>query len=223
MCYGCSGSGLGARVGTREQAERDGARREAARIKRFEVKEAARIKKIADRDSKIADWASQGNEDILEALKLHTDEDLGSSFLESMRSALYKFGSLTEKQTAAAHKVLDSRAAKAAAPVVAVITGRVVITGKVISTKSYETDYGTAYKMLVEDERGFRVFGSVPSNLWDEIEFLGSYRKIAWNETDGVMIKLVGMELTFTATVEQSQNDAGFGFFKRPAKAAIVE
>lgn len=103
-----------------------------------------------------------------------------------------------------------------------VVTGRVEIQGEVVSTKSYETDYGTAYKMLVKDARGFKVFGSIPSNLWSEVEFLGAYKKLAWNETDGVMTKLVGMEVKFVATVEESRDDKSFGIFKRPAKAEIV-
>jgi len=150
-----------------------------------------------------------------------------NSFVLKMADQLWHLDEwgYSEKMIAALEKIAEKRAgaafeAESADPVVA---GRVEIKGTVISTKSYETDYGTAYKMLVKDERGFKVFGSIPTNLWSEVEFLGAYRKSAWNETDGVMTKLVGMELQFTATVEASRNDKSFGFFKRPAKAVIIK
>jgi len=127
----------------------------------------------------------------------------------------------SEKMIAGVRKTIESRAAKEATKT-PVVEGRIVLTGKVISTKAVEGDYGTSYKMLVEDNRGFRVYGSIPSSLWNEVEFLGDYRKNAWDETEGVMTKLKGMEVTFTATVETSRDDKAFGFFKRPTKAALV-
>ena len=217
-CFRCGGCGEEPRVRPRTLHQLELA---AASLARAEAKkEAERVAKIAERDAKIALYASQGNEEVIAALHLDTDEDLGNDFLETMRSKLYKFGSLTENQTAAIRRGLHPEMNEGKTPV---LTGRVVITGTVRSTKSYDNDYGTAYKMLVEDNRGFKVFGSIPSALWDEVEFLGSYRKNSWGETDGVMQKLVGMEITFTATVEESRDDKSFGIFKRPAKASIVE
>lgn len=78
--------------------------------------------------------------------------------------------------------------------------GRVVITGTVLAFKWQESLYGDTLKMLVQDDRGFRVWGSVPSSLDAERE----------------------SRITFTATVTASDNDAKFGFFKRPTKAAVV-
>jgi hypothetical protein len=79
--------------------------------------------------------------------------------------------------------------------------GRVVITGTVLAFKVQESMYGDVLKMLVQDDRGFRVWGSVPSSLDD-----------AERES----------RITFTATVTASDKDAKFGFFKRPAKAAVI-
>ena len=79
--------------------------------------------------------------------------------------------------------------------------GRVVITGTVLSFKVQESMYGDVLKMLVQDDRGFRVWGSVPSSLDD-----------AERES----------RITFTATVTASDKDAKFGFFKRPTKAAVI-
>ena len=79
--------------------------------------------------------------------------------------------------------------------------GRVVITGTVLAFKRQESMYGDVLKMLVQDDRGFRVWGSVPVSLDD-----------AERES----------RITFTATVTASDKDAKFGFFKRPAKAAVI-
>lgn len=79
--------------------------------------------------------------------------------------------------------------------------GRVVITGTVLAFKRQESMYGDVLKMLVQDDRGFRVWGSVPTSLDD-----------AERES----------RITFTATVTASDRDAKFGFFKRPTKAAII-
>jgi hypothetical protein len=56
--------------------------------------------------------------------------------------------------------------------------------------------------MLVRDDRGFKVWGTVPSSL---------------PNTDR------GDKVTFTASVERSNNDETFGFFKRPSKATLIE
>ena len=81
--------------------------------------------------------------------------------------------------------------------------GRIVITGTVLAFKWQRSmQFGDTLKMLVQDDRGFRVWGSVPKNLDD-----------AERES----------RITFTATVTASDRDAKFGFFKRPTKAEILE
>ena len=80
--------------------------------------------------------------------------------------------------------------------------GRVVITGTVLSFKWQGSDYGDVLKMLVQDDRGFRVWGSVPASLDD-----------AERES----------RISFTATVSQSDRDTKFGFFKRPTKAVVLD
>ena len=80
--------------------------------------------------------------------------------------------------------------------------GRIVITGIVLAFKLQSSQFGDTLKMLVQDDRGFRVWGSVPKSLDD-----------AEREN----------RITFTATVTASDRDAKFGFFKRPTKAEILE
>ena len=69
-----------------------------------------------------------------------------------------------------------------------------------LSTKWVENGFGGSLKMLVQHEDGWKVWGSVPSSI----------------DVDK------GSRVRFTATVEQSNDDALFGFFKRPAKAEVL-
>lgn len=82
-----------------------------------------------------------------------------------------------------------------------VVEGKGVIVGTVVSTKWHENDYGGRAVMTVRDDRGFTVWGSVPRAI-DNVER--------------------GNRVTFSATVERSDRDETFGFFKRPSKASII-
>ena len=230
ICYECGNAAyakLGTCVGDLEGAQADATKRRKGREARDRAREKKRLALLAQRETaqlKI----KESNPAVYEFLMKDETLESRSSFVAQMAHLLqFEIGGkrfMSEKMIAAVEKIIAADAERAVidaakAPVVA---GRRVVTGKVVSTKSYDSQYGTAYKMLVEEEGGARVFGSIPGALWDEVEFLGAYRKHAWNETDGVMTKLVGMEVTFTATVEASDNDKSFGFFKRPDKASIV-
>ena len=80
-------------------------------------------------------------------------------------------------------------------------TGRVAITGDVLTTKLQEGYYGDTWKMLIKDDRGFKVWGSIPSSL--DVSR--------------------GDRVTFMAAVEPSEDDEKFGFFKRPTKALHLD
>ena len=79
--------------------------------------------------------------------------------------------------------------------------GRQAFAGEVLATKWKDTDFGPVYKMLVQDDRGFKLWGSVPKNIDP-----GRGERVA-----------------FMATVEPSRDDSRFGFFKRPTKAIILD
>jgi hypothetical protein len=87
--------------------------------------------------------------------------------------------------------------AEIAAPVP---TGRVAVKGKVLMTKTVDGyAYNTlVYKMLVKDDSGFKVFGTVPSSI----------SRVSKGDV-----------VEFTATLEPSKDDPKFGFYKRPSKA----
>lgn len=78
--------------------------------------------------------------------------------------------------------------------------GRVTVIGKVVSTDAKDTPYGTRYVMTVRDDTGFTVWGSQPSGLSLNI----------------------GDRVEFTASVERSDRDECFGFYKRPTKARLL-
>lgn len=80
-----------------------------------------------------------------------------------------------------------------------VTAGRQVIEGEVTTTRWDTNDYGTVQKMRVVNG-DLAYWGSVPSSI--EVE--------------------KGTRVRFTATVEPSNDDPSFGFFKRPAKAEVL-
>ena len=115
----------------------------------------------------------------------------------------YLMGDIHKLQKLAEQKTEDEKAArdKAHEKGEDVTEGRQVINGTVLALKNQESDWGSVLKMLVQDDKGFRVWGSVPSSL-------------DCNRED---------HITFTATVTPSDKDSKFGFFKRPTKAAVNE
>jgi len=134
------------------------------------------------------------------------------STIRDIVGKLVKYGSVSDKQFAFVRSLLariDNRAAaeaqrqaqrEAAKPVP---TGKVQIEGLVVSTKVQDTMYGSVIKMVVVSDDGWKVFGTVPDSL------LGNS-------------PLKGALVRFNATVEASQDDNKFGFFKRPTKADVL-
>lgn len=78
-------------------------------------------------------------------------------------------------------------------------TGRMTITGTVLSVKLQEGHYGSTVKMLVKSDEGWKVWGTCT----------GGAEK--------------GDKVSFTGTIEPSKDDTKFGFFKRPTKMTILE
>jgi hypothetical protein len=141
-----------------------------------------------------------------------------NKFAKSLFDALANYGKLSPKQSDAVLKIIDGDAAKKAewakqreienANAEPIVAGKQVITGEVMSLKTQYSQYGEVTKMLVKDDRGFKVFGTVPQAIWD-----------AAYELD---IEVKGQRVQFTATVEASKDDNKFGFFKRPTKSQLT-
>lgn len=83
------------------------------------------------------------------------------------------------------------------------LDGRVTVEGEIVHERRDETVYGTVVKILVRVDLGngewFKLWGTRPSAIYDAAK---------------------GERVTFVAKVEASRDDAGFGFFSRPTKAA---
>jgi hypothetical protein len=127
-----------------------------------------------------------------------------------MRCYFNRKGILSEKQVALLRKLHADVAEKAAklaeklASGIVAPTGRVVISGEVLSTKWVESNYGSALKMRVRDDRGFTCWGSVPKL------------------DDGQYSDLVGKKITFKATMEHDNTDPTHGWFRRPTNGKLV-
>jgi len=131
--------------------------------------------------------------------------------VKSIRSNFRKWHSLSLKQWALVKKIIREEAAKAEAktneptPVaipVELLEGRHTILGVLLHTK---VEPGYTYnsfvtKMLVRDDRGFKVWGSLPTAVSDIS---------------------IGDRIMFDAKVEVSTKDECFGFVKRPSKASF--
>lgn len=198
VCFGCDGT-RGKHTTQRKldrnakARERYAAKKEAERVERHAKAEAdeAEARSLASRTREQFVAANPGIEQALEVL----DGDFG----KDLRERLDEFGALTERQTAAALRIAAEKATEPAPS--PVVEGRIEIVGKVSTTKWVDNAYGGALKMLVLDDRGFKVWGTVPSAL--EVE--------------------QGYRVGFTATVTASTDDESFGWYKRPSKAEVLE
>lgn len=154
-------------------------------------------------------------------------------FLMDLRHKLIQYGELSEKQTAVVEKAIENqkrfeeeRAKKKAeepdpSPV-PVTEERIQITGKILSVKwkpGYMPGEEVA-KMLVLDDRGFKVWGTRPESL-----LVRADNDEGFIEQNGFMHRPAGKgdRVTFQAKVTVSNDDETFGFFKRPTKAEVID
>lgn len=131
-----------------------------------------------------------------------------NDFIADVARKLRQYGSLSDRQIEAVRKsvIRDAefaakKAADKARPKVDVPQGRFVLTGKVISRKVRDTEFGPVWKITIENSAGWRVWVSEPSSITTE----------------------VGDQVKLTATVTASNDDPSFGFGKRPAKAEVLK
>lgn len=192
-CFDCNGKGETSRLVSSVRAT---ARRQA--------KEAARQAELAEaaREAR-AQWLSNGYGDLLEAVEealrgLRDGDPIRRQALDA-RERINAYAA-TEADAEAVRLVLDALAEREAAKR-PVVEGRHEIQGAVLTVKVQESQFGSSLKMLVEVD-GYKVWGTVPADLY------GVDR---------------GDRVAFTATVEASDDDPSFGFFKRPSKARRLD
>lgn len=138
--------------------------------------------------------------------------------IRDIENKLRRFGSISEKQEAFVlrlHQEGQEKLAKAqerqekAEAMEPVKAGRYEVTGKVVSTKTYENDFGITHKMLVELPTGHRVFGTIPSSLLETTN--------GWVRPDFIKEETV----TFTARFAPKPGANDFATFSRPSKASM--
>ncbi len=253
ICYLCNNTDakLGDFLGTLEQAQkwahgvalgraRADAKRRAA-IEAIAAKVAAKRDALKAADPELhdfltgldvrGDYDSEGNE-----LEPGTERD---PFLIAMWEQLH-YGvnadrPFTQRMVEASRKAMERRQAQAAeAAAHPAPSGAVVVAGEIVGTKVQEGDYGTSYKITVKDDRGFKVYASLPKAQVDQLH--GTW--MALLEANGDSIYdfgpdfffmggdnypwkgAKGMRITFTATLTPSQDDVSFAFGSRPRKSA---
>lgn len=129
-------------------------------------------------------------------------------FCESIRSNFIDGHVMTDKMKSAVKRAVSEDWSRTNAPPepdpvpIPDLPKRATFSGEILGLKEVESMYGVTTKMVFRDERGFKLFGTVPSALYDSDD------------------PLKGANVTFDAAVEISKDDPAFGFFKRPTKAA---
>lgn len=132
------------------------------------------------------------------------------------------------KWTAAAERKAAAEAAEAdrverAVPVAEISGKGIDLAGVILGVKEKENAYGSATKMLFEDDRGFRLWGTVAAPL---VKVLVDEGMIEWDREAGYdgdwVLKADRPRVEFVANVSPSDDDELFGFFNRPRRAELA-
>lgn len=236
-CYLCGNSSakLGDAFGSEAEAQKWCHGKAMAAARRDRKREEERLKAVAVMEGNQAHLKAEAPDvyEFLMAFDLDTDP-YAHSFLRNMAEVLRYVGPskpFTPRMIEATRKAVEALAEKLAhqaahpAP-----EGRVVVTGEIASAKAVEGDYGTAYKVLVKDDQGFKVWCSIPKAQADQAreEYDETHpESYTWGpecwllgaeDTEETGVK--GRRITFTATLQPSQDDPSFAFGSRPTKGA---
>ena len=163
----------------------------------------------ADQEIYLEDTEERGtreeNGELVEWCHFHEKTSRPATrLIEMMREEAESRGLFEKRRQEEAKRQAERERTQASADV-PVTDERIEITGEVVGIKYWA---GYAYnspdikKIIVLDDRGFKLFGTAPSAIL---------------EADR------GDRVTFTAAVETSKDDTQFGFFKRPTKAQLLE
>ena len=149
--------------------------------------------------------------------------------LRDLASKLMQYGKLSEKQVALALRLFDQiqnpkqyEEATVPAP-----EGRVEFTGKIVSVKLSQSQYGEHVRMTVKVETPEGVWlanGTLPAKTYDQAEAeLGTVytdEGCRGFSVSDISKHLRGREITLTATLSRG-NDDHFAFAKRPTKVSL--
>lgn len=241
-CYACGNTSakLGDDFSSEAEAQKWCHGKALRRAQRDRKREQERLALVAEMVAN-QEYLKAEAPEVYEFLMAFDAESDRNSFLRNMASVLQYVG-LTRKftpnmieATRKAMAALDAKLADQEAHPVP--EGRITITGEIIGTKVVEGDYGTAYKITVKDDAGYRVWVSLPKAQADEArdEFFTEHEDsidagligysvwFAGSTTEPERFTGVkGRRITFTASVEASHDDKSFGFGKRPTKGSWI-
>lgn len=141
-----------------------------------------------------------GRDDLREAL------ETPHYIVQDIRAKLFRWGSISDNQVELVFKIQRQEAERTPEPEPVnipedVLTGRVALAGVVLGIKCVDSEWGVTTKVLVRDDRGFKVCGTYPTTG-------ESYDK--------------GALISFVARVERSKDDPTFGFFSRPTNGELL-
>lgn len=216
VCFGCNGAG---KVNGRLYTPRKRVALDKANEKREQRKQEKRQQKrnaaLAESLKTYPDAHRVSAEilDYIEAHGLDSAEDHFGGFIVDVSRKIEQYGATEAQATSlvsAYNKrkdILDKRA-EDKARLVAAPDGRQTITGEVVHATIRDTVYGTTWKMIVLDDRQFKVWSTVPKAIIDEVPHVDA---------------LKGARVTYTGTLEVSDKDETFAFAKRPSNARILE
>ena len=183
---------------------------------RFNEMSAADFKALRDAAKKAAQEAKKAEQRaalIAEHPELAGAAESGNSFIQDVMRKFYRYGELSDRQIAAVKTALVRDAERAEREAVWATeaetaadapTGKVTVTGEILSLKSQESMFGSTLKMIVKTEAGWKLWVTVPNSIMGTDEGLS------------------GKHVTLTATVTPSGDDPKFAFGKRPSKASLV-
>lgn len=188
---------------TDEQITEHMAKRQAAADKR---KAADTARKAAAAKAARAEFAA-ANPEAVKILRRWAKHD---EFVADLARQYAERGDLSDRQIEVllqapakikARQAREKAEAERMAQATPVPTGTEQITGEVLTLKWVEGDYGSTLKMLVMEDRGFKVWGTCPRAIQPE----------------------KGDRVSLLAAVEPSHDDPLFGFYKRPRNASVIE
>lgn len=218
VCWKCSGSGRIAYYGHVEGGRcfacgGTGDRRMVSvgtlitRAKRRDAADARKARKAAAERTELEAWKTANADLLARAEAVEADWFKSWKYAPNAEQVENLTNAVVERE---ARKAADEARKATATPVP---TGKATVTGVVVSWKEAVNRFSyyaeTILKVVVEDGRGFRVFGTCPAKLVEAV--------------DGDMDALKGAMVTFNATLEPSKDDELFGFFKRPTKVALLD
>ena len=156
-----------------------------------------------------------------------TNNSFWLEMLIDFRSALLKKRTLSEKQFGCVIKAATQCNNRISAPAAAtkqadvcterLSAGRYNFTVTVLSVKWQESEYGSTLKMLGITDKGYKVWGSVPAGIQNDITRV----------EDGCTVVtpfatyIKGKQVSLTATVAPKGNE-DFAFFSRPCNAQVI-